>query len=254
MHGIINCKNSVFTQFYFDRLSLKAGFPRGFFQKMSNNAAPLRPYSYLKQIRTVSLIIVTLILLGGLFAYTVLDQICDVSLSSCFSDPSGVKPFKYLLLAAIRPFILVPSILFSSMGAQAFAGIGFGGFAGIIILSLGNCLAFVSVYGLAKLVGKRLVNPWLSSNLPQTFKFIRSQDWKITIFTRAVPFIPSDLLSMVYGLCDFRFKQTLIVTFLVSIPENYLLVVLDKDSSLATNLFTSMGLITIGFVFFWISI
>ena len=127
MHGIINCKNSVFTQFYFDRLSLKAGFPRGFFQKMSNNAAPLRPYSYLKQIRTVSLIIVTLILLGGLFAYTVLDQICDVSLSSCFSDPSGVKPFKYLLLAAIRPFILVPSILFSSMGAQAFAGIGFWG-------------------------------------------------------------------------------------------------------------------------------
>jgi uncharacterized membrane protein YdjX (TVP38/TMEM64 family) len=216
---------------------------------MSKNSAPLKPYSYIKQIRTVTFVITSLVFLGGIFAYSVLDEVCNASLSSCFSDPTGIKPIKYLLLGLIRPFILVPSTLFSIMGAKAFGDIGSGGFAGIIIMSAGNCLSFITLYGVAKLVGKRLVNPWLSSNLPQTFKFVRSQDWKIAIVSRLVPFIPFDFLSLVYGLIDFRFKHTLLVTFLVSIPENYLLIgLVDKDTSVATSLFTSMGLVTVAFI------
>lgn len=216
---------------------------------MSQDTSEIKAYSYIKQIRTVSFIITALVAMGAMFAYYVWDSFCQDSFSTCFTDPQGVKPIKYLLLGIVRPYTLFPSTLYSIMGAKAFGDIGSGGFAGIILMSIGNTLSFVSMYGLTKLVGKKLVNPWLSSNLPQTFKFIRSQDWKIGIVTRLVPFIPFDLLSVLYGLLDFRFKQLLLVTFLVSIPENYLLMgLVDKESSIAASLFTSMGLVTIAFI------
>lgn len=200
---------------------------------------------YIKQIRTVAFILTTIVLLGGAFAWATWGYFCNDSISSCFSDPQGVKPFKYILLGFIRPFTFFPATIFSIMGAQAFGDIGAAGFAGILLMTLGSITSFLLVYGIAKLIGKHIVNPWLSSNLPQTLKFIRSQDWKVTFGLRLVPIIPFDVLSFASGIFDFRFKQTLAATTLAAICESYIIVgLVDKESSIAGSLFTSMILLT----------
>lgn len=216
---------------------------------MSKNSTPINPYSYIHQIWVVSGILLSLVALGALFAVVTWDQICGVSLSSCFSDPEGVKPFKYVLLALVRPFTLFPVTIFSIMGAKAFVGLGPLNIPAILLMALASALSFMTMYGIAKVIGKKLVNPWLSSNLPQTFKFVRSQDWKIVIFTRLIPFFPFDILSFLYGIVDFRFKQTLLVTFLVSSAEAYLLIGLtDGETSVSEALIKSMILVTCLFI------
>ena len=74
----------------------------------------------------------------------------------------------------------------------------------------------------AKLAGKRLAKPWLRSNLPATFKFIRSQDYKIVFATRLIPIVPFDLVSFVCGALDFRTASVVLATLIGTLPEAYM--------------------------------
>ena len=157
-----------------------------------------------------------------------------------------MRPVKYLIIAAVRPFTFFVAILpYLTIGAKSFGDVGSFGIVAILLMTTSAVISFATVYGVGKLIGKKLVNPWLSSNLPQTFKFVRSQDWKIVILTRLIPFIPFDILSFFYGILDFRFKQTLIFTTLIAVAESYLLFgIIDEETSVTMAIFSSMAIIS----------
>ena len=133
----------------------------------------MKLHSYYKQLRTVIFIELILIGLGILFAVKFWNSVCDGAGLSCLAEePSSLSTF--YLLSFIRPFLLTPLSFLSLIAGNTF------GFSwGTLNSAAGATLSCVIIYFLAKTFGKRLAHPWLSSNLPQTLNFIRSQDWKI---------------------------------------------------------------------------
>ncbi|MCB9229737.1 MAG: VTT domain-containing protein [Deltaproteobacteria bacterium] len=191
-------------------------------------------------IQTVLLIELLLISSAAFFVWFFWDQVCSPDLISCLSSKK-LSWEGFLLLSFFRPFLLTPLPVFAMM-----AGNAFGPLPGALLAAVGATLSSIFVYMLAKAVGKKLVNPWLASNLPQTLRFIRSQDWKIVLICRLIPVFPFDIMTFTFGLLDFRWKYVLAVTLIGIIPESYIFSVLaTPDSSLMGSAFTSVAVITV---------
>lgn len=171
---------------------------------------------YRKQIQTVLLIEATIAVLLILGIVLFWSEVCTQSFISCLhGKPLTVGNF--LLFATLRPFVLTPLNILTLM-----AGHTFGPVLGTLVSSIGGLCACLVVYLIAKQAGKLLIGPWLSNNLPQTVRFLRSQDWKVVLATRLIPFFPFDLLTLGYGLLDLRFRYVMLCTFLGSLPEIYI--------------------------------
>jgi uncharacterized membrane protein YdjX (TVP38/TMEM64 family) len=184
------------------------------------------PYSYRRQFHTVFLIEIGIIAVAVMISVSFWNVLCDDTLASCLGQETKNKPAIYLFLSIFRPFLFTPVSFYSIL-----AGKSFGPILGALLAATSIVISTAVIYALGKLIGRFIVNPWLSSNLPQTLKFLRSQDWKIVLATRLIPFLPTDLLSLGYGLFDFRFKYVLLLSFLGSLPEAYLLAKFADPSS-----------------------
>lgn len=196
-------------------------------------------YSYAKQVRVV--VLVELALLAFAFGVGTIfwTHLCDETLASCVANGPVAGPLTFLLLCLIRPFVFTPLLFAAVIGGKAFGTAG-----GTILTSIGALLSALVVFGIAKYVGRRLVKPWLRSNLPATFKFIRSQDYKIVLALRLIPILPFDLMSFVFGALDFRFRQVMIWTFIGSLPEAYLFAKLvDPTDTLLGATLKSLGVL-----------
>lgn len=183
---------------------------------------------------------VILITFGMLFAWYFWEQVCSSTLVTCLSSRQ-LSPTGFLILSFFRPFVLTPLPVFAMM-----AGNAFGPIAGTILAAIGATLSNVFVYILAKAIGKKLVNPWMSSNLPQTLRFIRSQDWKVVLVCRLIPIFPFDIMTFVFGLMDFRWKYVLVATLLGIIPESYIFSVMaHPDSTFLSSAITTLVVISL---------
>lgn len=185
-------------------------------------------YDSKKHLKTVFFIEVAILISLIVYAYGFWNSICSTSLRECLLKTNYIAPSYFLLLCVIRPFIFTPIIIFHIVAGQTF-----GPFWGALLGSLGATFSTTAVYILGKYVGKSYVNPWLSTNLPQTLKFLRSQDWKIVLASRLIPIIPFDLSSLIFGLVDFRFKKVLAMSFLGSIPTSIMMAYVSTPNSTA---------------------
>lgn len=192
-------------------------------------------YSYAKQVRAVLAIELSIIAMAVTIAVLFWVNLCDSTLESCLADGGIAKPATFLLLSAVRPFVFTPLLFVAIIGGKSFGVIG-----GTILTALGSVLSCLAVFGITKLVGKRLAKPWLRANLPATFKFIRSQDYKLVFASRLIPVVPFDLVSFLFGAMDFRMKSVAIATFFGALPEAYLFAKLvDPTETLLTSTLTS---------------
>ena len=209
--------------------------------------------SYARQVQTVIFIEIALIVAGVSVAYSFWDSICGDSIVTCMRE-QDLSTGAFFFLAFFRPFVFTPALMFAMM-----AGNQFGPVAGAFISAISSVISCLGVYVLAKLVGKRLVNPWLRSNLPQTLTFLRSQDWKIVLASRLLPFLPFDLMTFIFGLADFRFKWVVLFTFLGFLPEAYVFAKLGEpdatvlESTIVTLTFIAGFCLLPGFVIEFIS-
>ena len=172
--------------------------------------------SYRKQIKTVMLIELAIITVAGSIAYTFWQGMCDGSWSSCLAEGWG-RPFSFFVLAAFRPLLFTPIMIVAFIGGDAF-----GHFWGTIFTAVGTTASGMIVYFFAKMLGRRYSKPWLSANLPATWKLIRTQDYKLVFATRLIPVFPFDLMSFVYGALSFRGSAVFFATLIGSIPEAYM--------------------------------
>ncbi|MFW7380001.1 MAG: alpha/beta fold hydrolase [Oligoflexus sp.] len=165
-----------------------------------------------RQFRTV-LLIELLILCGMLIAgYSFWHQMCDDTLQSCMSD-SVVPEIRFLGLSLLRPFFFSPVLFMAIVG-----GANFGPLWGTLLTAFGAALAAVLVYYPGHYIGKRLIRPWLSTNLPNTWQLIRTQDYKLIFIVRWIPIFPFDLMSFFFGVADFHARRVFFYSFLGCLP------------------------------------
>lgn len=151
------------------------------------------------------------------FAFFFWHQFCSDSLDSCLAGDQGPRVITFLILSAIRPFVFTPLAFMAILSGKAF-----GPWLGTLLTAVGSLLSCLSVFGIGKLLGRRYTKPWLSNNLPATFKFIRSQDYKAVFAARLLPVMPFDVLSFLFGAFDFRLRSVAIASFIGVLPEAYL--------------------------------
>lgn len=176
----------------------------------------LGPTSYTKQIRAVVAIELTILAIAFTIAVVFWRHVCDDTLESCLANGPVLKVVTFLVLATIRPFVFTPMLFVAIIAGKSFTAP-----SAIFLTALGSTGACLMIFGITKLLGRRLAKPWLRSNLPATFNFIRSQDYKVVFATRLIPIVPFDLLSFAFGALDFRFKSVAVATFIGVMPEAY---------------------------------
>ncbi len=167
------------------------------------------------QIRIVLISEFILLAVGFSISIIFWESLCSDTWVQCITN-AKLSFSRFLTLSLWRPFLFTPIELFYLM-----AGSAYGASLGTIVGAIGATISCAGVYFLAKVFGHRLVNPWLSNNLPQTLRFVRSQGFKAVLACRLIPFLPFDLASLVFGMLDFRWRYVLAATVLGSLPEAY---------------------------------
>lgn len=174
-----------------------------------------------KKADQIKAVLVTEMVLVGVISFLVYsfwDNICGSSLPSCLGNDELFSLPKFFLLSIIRPFVFTPISLFYGV-----AGENFGTLFGGLLNACGAVLSGLIIFFIARLVGKKIVDPWLKRNLPQTHRLMRSQDYKIILLLRLIPFAHFDLSSLLFGLAAFRVKYFVIFTFIGVLPESFLI-------------------------------
>ncbi len=173
-------------------------------------------YSFTRQLRLILLI--EFLIFANIFALVAKfwRGFCGQDLTVCLTH-FHFSANSFLLLSLIRPFLLTPLDVLAAM-----AGNTFGPYWGTFLTALGAVFSCTVIFGISRLVGKRFIRPWLAANLPMTFKFMQSQDWKLILATRFIPFFPYDLLSLLYGIFNFNWRYVIPLSFLASLPEIFI--------------------------------
>ena len=138
---------------------------------------------------------------------------CPDGVEQCLGT-GDLAPAHYLALSFLRPFLLTPHVFGTYLAAKTFSE----GHA-IILAALASTLSTIPLYGLSYLLGKTLVVPWMSKNLPSSLRFINTQDYKLMFAARLIPVFPFDLVSFLAGVFTLRPRKVLVYTFLGILPE-----------------------------------
>jgi len=182
-----------------------------------------------------ALLIIGLLSIGLVFWHVV----CDETVKTCFKRDSLGSMLGFLLLSTLRP------LFFSPLGQVAYtAGDSFGLWLGTFLTALGAALSALLLYFPGHLIGKKIVRPWLSSNLPSTWRLIRTQDYKLIFALRWIPIIPFDFISLLFGVADFHARRVFLFTFLGCIPEVYFFASIGEgtSSSIVYNGLTTLSI------------
>lgn len=184
------------------------------------------------------LLIAGLLSIGLIFWHVV----CDETMNTCFEKDNPLSMIGFLLLSALRP------LFFSPIGQAAYiAGDSFGIWWGTFLTALGAALSALILYFPGHLIGKKIVRPWLTANLPSTWSLIRTQDYKLIFITRWIPFFPLDICSLLFGIADFHARRVFIFTFLGCLPEVYFFTAIGvgTDSSVVYKGLTTLTILAV---------
>lgn len=199
--------------------------------------------SYSKQFRTVLVIELSIVVGFALISLLLWNGMCRATWQSCLSTDGMVPPSTFLLVSALRPFLFAPFPLLALIGGDTY-----GTFFGTIMTSVGGVLSSLIIFVPAAYLGRRLVRPWLRSNLPATYELIRTQDYKVIFLARLIPFLPFDLLSLLFAAVGFRWRAVVGATFFGTLPEAFMFARAAKgpDLGFITSTLESLTLFALG--------
>jgi uncharacterized membrane protein YdjX (TVP38/TMEM64 family) len=165
---------------------------------------------------------ISLLAVAGAISWSFWHVWCSNGIEQCLAN-TQLAPAHYLLLSLIRPFILTPHVFGTYLAARTFSE----GQA-ILLSALASTLSTIPLYAISYLVGKSLVVPWMSRNLPSTFRLIRTQDYKLIFAARLIPIFPFDIVSILTGVFNLSPRRVLYCTFLGILPECIFLVYMSS--------------------------
>ncbi len=207
----------------------------------------MRVYNYNRQVKAVTLIHIVIFSFMFSVAFSFWGMMCGITWKSCLTNYETVSPIWFFILSAIRPLVFTPTFIL-----ELIAGDTFGYFWGTLYAVIGNVLSALVIYFPSKYLGRKMVTPFLATNLPQTWRLIRTQDYKVILALRLIPVFPFDISTFASGLLDFRLKSLLWTTFIGMIPESFLFVNISKNTnasligeSFKTLFFLSIVVVTV---------
>ena len=169
-----------------------------------------------RQFRTVlliELVILTVVILVGTGFWSLM---CDETLNSCMKN-SEFPILRFLLISVLRPLSFSPMLILAIVGGSTFGPIW-----GTLLTAFGAALSSLLLYSVGHYLGKRLVRPWLATNLPNTWRLIRTQDYKLIFISRWIPVFPYDLMSLIFGMADFHARRVFVYSFFGCLPAVFL--------------------------------
>ena len=181
--------------------------------------------NYRRQLRTVLGIELLLVAVVAAFVFLFWRGVCSDSWQSCLGQNRMMAPLAFFLLSIFRPLLLTPLVILSLIGGEAFGTVW-----GTLLTSIGATLSSLLVYIPSRHLSERFLRPWIETNLPATWRLIRTQDYKIVFASRWIPFFPFDLMSILFGVAGFRLRSVVIATFLGVLPETYVFSLLTSES------------------------
>ena len=113
------------------------------------------------------------------------------------------------MLAAIRPFTLLPQSIFWLISASSLYALEISSFWKICLLIISSSLSFFSTYFCGYFLYKNFVHSWLVINLPRNIKKAHKNGTLITLCFRIIFFIPYDIGNFVIGLLGFGIKKAM---------------------------------------------
>ncbi len=176
----------------------------------SKPSSPVFKFNYF---RAAFLFELSLLIGIGVFVWTFWKSHCPDGVEMCLGT-SKLAPAHFLFLSFLRPILLTPNIFTPILAAKSFSS----GHA-ILLATLGSTLSAIPVYGLSYLLGRRIVIPWMSRNLPSTLRMMRTQDYKFIFAAHLIPILPFDVISFLAGVFTLNPKRVLIYTLLGVLPE-----------------------------------
>lgn len=124
-------------------------------------------------------------------------------------------PFGYIVLNALRPFLLFPALLVGVAG-----GLAFGPVWGTIYLMIGTAAGAALCFAVARLLGggrlKHCCEQWLP--LGHLDARLAAHGFKTVLLLRLAPVLPWDAVSFMAGLSRVRFWPYLLATVAGSVP------------------------------------
>lgn len=154
-----------------------------------------------------------------LFSITVFLAIINADLNNVENlrkTLTGLGKFSFIafiLLCAIRTFILLPCGLFSALG-----GILFGPVKGTIITLIGFTINALIIYYMANYLGREWVKRLLKDKFNYLDEYINKNSFSSFLFLRIVPLLPFDSVSCIAGISRVKLGNFLAATALGSIP------------------------------------
>ncbi|MCF6137679.1 TVP38/TMEM64 family protein [Pseudalkalibacillus berkeleyi] len=136
-----------------------------------------------------------------------------------------VAPGVYLVVFALRPFILFPSSLLALVGGLAF-GFWYGFLLTIIGTTLGALLSYLAVRNLGFSLGKISS----SEKYAELRKEIEDKGFIILLILRLIPFLHFELVTYLSAVSNIRMRDYLFATVLGVIPGAFIYCGLGSSS------------------------
>ncbi len=173
-------------------------------------------------IRAALIIEFTILTIAGFVSWSFWHNWCPSGVEQCIGTTT-LAPAHYLALSFVRPLLLTPHVFATYVAARTFNEE-----LAILLAAIGSTLSTIPVYGLMFILGRTMVVPWMSRNLPSTLRFIRTQDYKLIFAARLIPVFPFDLVSFFAGAFNLKPARVLFFTFVGILPECIFLVYMSS--------------------------
>ena len=172
--------------------------------------------------RAALFIEITILMIAGFISWSFWHNWCPNGVEQCIGTTT-LAPAHYLALSFLRPLLLTPHVFATYVAARTFNEE-----LAILLAAIGSTLSTIPVYGLMFIIGRTMVVPWMSRNLPSTLRFIRTQDYKLIFAARLIPVFPFDLVSFFAGAFNLKPTRVLFFTFVGILPECIFLVYMSS--------------------------
>jgi pimeloyl-ACP methyl ester carboxylesterase len=126
--------------------------------------------------------------------------------SGCFESMVAWTDFgSYLFAGLVRPLFLAPATMMIPAGSDVVETSFF--------YASQAAVGVILPYALGRFLNSRMIDGWLSSNLPDSNRNIRRNWFKIIVLIRLIPILSLDLFSLLFGAVRFPLSGVVVLTF-----------------------------------------
>ncbi len=176
------------------------------------------------QLKAVLMIQGTMALVACFFALMFWGNFCNGSLSECLPEKQGWAGLTLFVLAVFRPILFTPTFIIAIVAAHSFSI-----WTATVLTATGAACSALFLQAMGHYLGVNAVRGWLSGNMPATWDIVKQNQTRIIFFLRWITFVPFDLMSLLFGVFDFKPKAVFVATFLGILPESYVFVRITQN-------------------------